>query len=485
VSTARRIARNTGVQVAGETLSKLASLALYVVMARELGPTGFGEFTFALALVVLLTVFGNFGIDSLVAREVARRREVAEGLLIDGVVTKIAFGGLGAVAAIGVAAIGDYRDAVVLAVVLLALATVVDMTAKVFQATFQGLDDMAPVALSLLVQRCVTATAGIVLLLAGAGVATVALVWLGGSLVALALVAGWLSRRGVRPERRTSVARTRSLVAASFAIGLAGIFSTVLFRVDATMLSLIDGNQAVGLYGVAYRLLESTLFLSFAFVSALLPSLSRLTRDSTPTVAAVFELGSKVIAVTLVPVGAALVFFAEPILELLFGSEYVPAVTAARILGGAAFLYGFSYLGSYVLISQHRQRLLPWIVGGVTLFNVALNLVLIPAFSYDGAAAATTVCEATLAALMIGFAVRATGPIDFRRILAGPAAGAVAIAAAALALGDGPAGIAAAAAGYVAVLVAVERRLFPDDLRMVARTLARRRPFEDSAPEPG
>ena len=44
------------------------------------------------------------------------------------------------------------------------------------------------------------------------------------------------------------------------------------------ILSQLKGNDAVGFYGVAYRLLESTLFITYTFVAALLPTLSRLDR---------------------------------------------------------------------------------------------------------------------------------------------------------------------------------------------------------------
>lgn len=478
---ARRIARNTGVQVVAEALTKVASLALYVVMARALGVTGFGDFMFALSLALLLTVVAGFGIDAVIVRRVAREPQAVHSLLADAIAVKVVFGTLGITLAVAVAVVGGYSAAVQVTVALLAVASVTDMVSRNFYAAFQARDDLSPTAIGLMIQRFSTAALGIGALAAGVGVVEVAVIWLGGSLASLAYSWIRLTRSGMLPERRTSPRRGWALVTGSFAIGLAGIFSTVLFRVDSTMLSLLDGNTAVGLYGVAYRLLESTLFLSFAFVAALLPMLSRLTRDSQPPVAQVFELGCKVLAVMLVPLGVALVAFARPVIEVLYGDEYLDAVVAARILGGAVVLYGFSYLGGYVLISQGREKLLPLIVGGVLVENVTLNLVLIPAYSYDGAAAATTISEATHAVLMVGFALRATGRVSAQRILLGPAMGAAAMVVVALGLGDGLAGILLAPLAYAAVLVAVERRTHPADLSLVARSVTRRRPLAEPA----
>ena len=77
MSAPRRVARNAAVRMGGEIVAKLASLAFFVVMARELGARGFGEFQFALALTGALIYLAGFGTDQLLAREVARERGLA------------------------------------------------------------------------------------------------------------------------------------------------------------------------------------------------------------------------------------------------------------------------------------------------------------------------------------------------------------------------------------------------------------------------
>jgi O-antigen/teichoic acid export membrane protein len=84
VGSARRIARNTGVQVAGDAVGKLATLAFYIVTARELGVEDFGQFTFGLSVGLLLAVIVAFGLDDITAREVARDRVASDPLLSPG-----------------------------------------------------------------------------------------------------------------------------------------------------------------------------------------------------------------------------------------------------------------------------------------------------------------------------------------------------------------------------------------------------------------
>ena len=53
--------RNAAVRSVGEIVAKAASIVFFVAVARELGKDGFGHFTFALALGVVLSAPAGFG----------------------------------------------------------------------------------------------------------------------------------------------------------------------------------------------------------------------------------------------------------------------------------------------------------------------------------------------------------------------------------------------------------------------------------------
>src|SRR5918999_249023 len=75
-ASSRRILANTAYRAIADIGSKLVSVLLFVVMARELGEEGFGVFTFALAFVTLVTALAGFGQDPVLTREVARRPDL-------------------------------------------------------------------------------------------------------------------------------------------------------------------------------------------------------------------------------------------------------------------------------------------------------------------------------------------------------------------------------------------------------------------------
>jgi O-antigen/teichoic acid export membrane protein len=476
---ARTIALNTGVTAAADVLGKVASLGFYAVMARELAQSGFGAYTFALSLAQLLTVFAGFGIDNLIARTVARDRSTAPGLVSEALTVKVTFGLVGVIAAVAVSMLGDYSSQERIAVAILSVAAVTELCGKTFSAAFLGMDDLRPSAAGTVIQRYMTAGVGIAVMLAGGGVVAVSGVYLWAALVATGYLAMRLIRSGVRPSGGANYDRAMRLVRTSFALGVTVIFNTALFRIDTVMLSLFKGNVPVGYYGAAYRLLESTLFISYGFVSALLPTLSRLSRETTPTIAEAAALGFKVIVTMLLPLGAVFVALAEPIVHIAFGKSFDPAVPAVRLLGGAVALYGVSYLAYYVLVAQHRQRVLPIVTAAVLAFNVLANLVAIPLWSLRGAAINTSLSEALLAAGFLFYVLRITGPLPLTRMLVGPVAGCAAIFAVTAILSPGIVALIVAPAVGALVILAVERHFFPADLANLLNVVRRRQAVPD------
>jgi O-antigen/teichoic acid export membrane protein len=381
VSDSARIARNTAVQVAGEIISRAALLGLYVVMAREFGTSGFGEFTFALSLSLVLVFSGGLGIDEILARAVARRPDDIDRLFWNALTVKLLLGGAAVVVATVVAILGDFSSSLRLAIVILALAALVEILTQTIYAAFQGLGDLLPEAMGLMIQRVCRAAAGLVVVIAGLGVDAVALVYLGGALASLVYVSATLARRA-GPQLSLSLETSRALVLTALPIGFSLIFEVIHWRVDAVILAALKDDTAVGLYGAAARLIETPLFLSAAFVAALVPVLSRLTPTTNPPAVQVYEAGLKILTAGLTPVAACFVVFAEPLMRLFYGGQFTEAASATRLLGGTILLLGLAQLSLNVLISQDRQRIIPWIAAAVSVENIGLNFLLIPHSSF-------------------------------------------------------------------------------------------------------
>jgi len=69
------VAKNTFWLGVAEGVTRFLKLFLIIYVARILGATEYGKFTFALAFVSLFAIFSDFGISTIATREIAREKE--------------------------------------------------------------------------------------------------------------------------------------------------------------------------------------------------------------------------------------------------------------------------------------------------------------------------------------------------------------------------------------------------------------------------
>jgi O-antigen/teichoic acid export membrane protein len=467
----RLVARNAAARAAGEILAKLGSLAFFVVMARRLGTVGFGEFQFALALTGALVVVAGFGTDDYLAREVSRDRRRAGRLLADAVAVKV----VGGITLLGVAAaivnVGAYSVQARLVVYVVGVGALLEVVSKSWFSIFQAHQRLELASATLIAQRLVTAAAGIAVLAAGGGVVAAAVVYAAGSLFAILVAELWLRRLHLRraalqPSGWAALART------SVPIGLITLLGAVLLRLDVTLLSFLGDAAKVGIYAVAFRLVEATQFLGSAFAAAMLPWLARAERSGRVGLARGYGLGLTVVVALLLPVALGLVLFARPIIDLLYGEAFAGAVVPLQLLGMMTLLWGINAFASTLLIARDRPGSYVRLLVPVIVQNIAFNLLLIPRFGARGAAFDAVFSGFLLAALALRQAHVAIGRADLVGAFAGPALGGAAMTALVLLLHlpwllEATAGVAV----YAIVVGAFEWFMRREDARLYLRVL--------------
>ena len=457
--------------VGADAVSKITLLVLYAVMARELGKDGFGVFTLAVS-ASLFVEFAGLGTDLILAREVARDADHLHGLFWNSIAIKLALGIPALAGVMGFAVIAGYTGDALATIALISVAKLLDVIAQTFAATFRGREDMRPPATALTVQRLAIAIVGSVALInLNAGVVTVGVIYVGASIAALFVLWLMLHRRELRPRIQVSRERAWWLAIVALPAGIATFFGAALARVDALILSLLTDHATVGLYGAAYRLFDGTLFLTWGFGLAVFPVLSRLSGETTPSLATAFELASKAITAMLLPFGMVMLLFGPLIVKTLYGHDFDGAAAATQLLGGATFLYGPFALAALAAAARDHQKWVLWVTGPGLALNIVLNLALIPQMSLNGAALAMTITQGLMAVAMIALVARLTGALSIARMYAGPAVAALGMCAAALILGTEALGIVVACFVYAPLLLLTERALHPHDfgiLRSIA-----------------
>jgi O-antigen/teichoic acid export membrane protein len=195
--------------------------------------------------------------------------------------------------------------------------------------------------------------------------------------------------------------------------------------------------------------------------AAMMPWLSRTAAEGLQRG---YELGLGAMNAVLLPISLVFTLFASAIVHLLYGDAFDGAVLPLQLLGLTSALYGMQSYASTALIARDSPTTFGKLVGGVVVLNLGANLIVIPKYGADGAAAVSLASSALLGAASVWLAGRRVGGVRFWRSFAAPVAAAVAMTLSALAVPSPLVpGVALALAVYGVALVGAERLLFRDD----------------------
>ena len=475
IAGARRILANVGWRALSDIGSKAITLVLYAAIARELGAKGFGVFAFALAFVTLVTTLANFGQDGILTREVARDRGLLTRYFANTLVLKLALALPALALALAVAWSIGMSAETRWTIVFLGLAVVVESLTQTCFAAYQAFERLSLMPVVVITQRIATTIPAIVAMMAGAGVVAVAAIYAAGTLVSIVLALLLLYARIARPGFEIDVRSWWPLMRVAAPLGIAGVFIIVLQRVDTAMLAFYDSDAVVGNYSAAYRLFEATLIVGWSVTAAVYPVFSRLTRNSEPPLALVFERALKLVVAPTLPLAIGAVVLGGSLVELVYGTGFDDAASALAWLAPAIVLYPVAQISASLLVGRDRQRTVALVYGLVALENVLANLVLIPAFSLQGAAAGTSLSQALITVPFFALALKTTGRIDVLRVLAAPVLAALVSGVAMVALrGSFGLAVAAGAVLFIGALVFFERRFYPGDAAAMIAILRRR-----------
>lgn len=182
--------------------------------------------------------------------------------------------------------------------------------------------------------------------------------------------------------------------------GLTGISVMLYTYIDSVLLSIIKGNEVVGWYNAAYRLVLFLVFIPITINTTIFPVMSKFHLTSQDFLKLMNEKYFKFMIIIGIPIGTTTTLLADKIIILIFGTGYTQSITALQILiwtlvftfGGASFVR--------LLEATQRQLVLSKITGISVILNLLLNLILIPKFSLIGACIATVLTEIFLVSVV-------------------------------------------------------------------------------------
>lgn len=391
-----KIGINTLASSLGRVLGSALALVSIGLMTRALGVAGFGSYATILAYLTTFHILADFGLYQLFTRSIGREREKERQLLSSFLTLRL----LTAVAVIGAAIplvllfpyTGEERLGVLIASVGFVAMSVTQMFLGLFQAHVSIYKGAIAEVAGRLLQLVLVALAA----LTAASVLTFVSIFVAASILTC-LLSAVLAWRTTSFTLHLSWPQAASILKTALPIGLSVVFTLLYFRLDTVMLSVMKPAEDVGYYNLAYRILETLIFFPAVFIGLFLPILSRQNREkASQTISFLFDA----MLASAVPVLIGGVLLSTSIVVLAGGQVFAPASSALAVLFGAvgAIFFGTLFSNSVVALGLQRQAM--WVYAAGFVFNLGANLIVIPRYSYVGAAWTTLLTEVGVSLLL-------------------------------------------------------------------------------------
>ena len=396
----RTLAKNTTVLLVANIISYLLGFFTTLYTARYLGVEGFGVLSLALSLTGIFGVFTDLGLTTLTTREVSRDESLASKYIGNTAIIKIiyAFLTFGLISLI-VYIIG-YPQEVKTVVYIITLSVILTAFTGIFNSIFQAFQKMEYMSLNIVINAILMITGILIVIHFGLGIIALSSVYLISSAIVLVVTLITYSWKFFVPKIGLDLKFWIPTIKEASFFGVSNILVVIYFYIDSLMLSILVGYSAVGIYNASYKLIVVLLFIPGIFITSIFPIMSQHFESSKTLLKLEYEKSVKYLFATAVFIFIVGFSFADKIILIIYGTAYTPSIVALQILIFVMPIIFITNLFGNLLGAINRQRILIIITAVSALFNVALNLILIPKFSYIGASIATVITEGLVFILM-------------------------------------------------------------------------------------
>jgi O-antigen/teichoic acid export membrane protein len=394
----RGLLRDTTHLSIGQGFRLIIQAAYFVLIARSLGPDGYGAFVTVVAMAALLGPFSGLGTTNLFIKNVRSGKREASICWGNGILLTVLSGTLLSCLGVGLSALLHLKTVPLMVAIVCVADLVLLKVTELAAFGFAAMDQMKQTSIQSVVVSLLR-LGGIVVLVVIAHpvtldlwVFTYLLTTLLGTLYAL-VKAGQLWGGPVVDLRALREDATEGVF-----FSVAGSATTIYNDIDKIMLSRLADLAATGVYGAAYRVIDVTMTPVRSLAAAAYP---HFFRKGVGGLAQTYPYALSLIAKTSIygAFASAGLWLAAPILPHILGNQYQAVLPAVRWLALIPLLRCLHSFMADALSGAGLQRIRTGIQVMVALVNIGLNVVILPRYSWRGAAWTSLGCDGLLVAL--------------------------------------------------------------------------------------
>jgi len=388
----KKLLLNTIVQFGGKILSTGFALVTLGILSRYLGAQGLGEYATILRYVGFFGIIADLGLNLIVTREISVEGADEEKIMANALTLRI----ISAVFVLLIAPLSSllfYDNVKIVGIWIILLTFISILISQLYNGVFQKHLRTDKIALAELVNRSLILAGVILVSIYNRGLYDVIWVMNIANFISLVMIFIFVQKY-IKIKLAWDKTIILRLVKLSIPLAIINIFNLIYFNIDSIFLSIMKGDIDVGIYHVAYKVLETLFALIVLFVGLFIPILSKHYHAGKSDFNKNWQKLFDNIAVYTIPMVLIGIFFAADIVNILAGSEFNESILTLQILFPAIGVLFFTTLLKNSFVVMDKQNKVIWVFMIGSILNVIANILVIPHYSYLGAAATTLFSEA-------------------------------------------------------------------------------------------
>ena len=381
------IIKNTFWLTLSEIISKSLKFSLIIYVARIIGATEYGKFSFALAFVSMLVVLSDFGLNKISTREFSRnknkKKEFLSIITLKLLLTIIVLI-LTVIGSFFVTSDNNIRTIMWALMFYIAF----DSFTTLIYTFLRARQQMQYEALVKILQSILITGIGFFVILKIPSIQNLSRGYLVANAIALIFLLFIFHSKILHLKFCFNISVWKKFLIMAWPVGFFTIFSTIYTQIDSVMMGFWGQITEVGWYNAAYKIVGITLIPGLIIAQSFYPAISKASLEA-KKLEKLCDYRIIIAIFMAIPISLAGIILAPKLINFIYGAEFFPSIFAFQILiimGGLLLLIRAF---NEILIILDKQIKVFWIALFGAIINIILNFTLIPKYSLYGASIST------------------------------------------------------------------------------------------------
>ncbi|WP_296877726.1 flippase [uncultured Methanobrevibacter sp.] len=383
---------NMGWMMISQIIASICAFIWTIVTAWYLGPSDYGIFGSAVSFAALFGIIIDFGLPTLLVRAISTDFESEHKYLDNAVSLKLFLSVLYILTVFFALIILGWNSKLITITLLISFENLIKSYHSLLFTSFQAHEKLKYQAITNTVINILTLIFIIIVTFTDFALTGIAIAYILANFIALIYELYALEKHTILPKLSFDFSFYKVLLKGGLPFALTGLFYTIYYSIDLVMITQFSTTYATGLYNSAYKLITVLTLFYTIYASVVFPVMSKLFKNEKDMLNFSFNKSIKYLTLVTIPISVFAMFYGYDLIGI-YGAEYIEAGGVLKILIWTVCFLFINGACSLVLNASHQEYSVTKIYTIAALFNIVLNIFLIPKYSVYGASFSTVLSE--------------------------------------------------------------------------------------------